>query len=80
MCCCVLLMQYVRFGLIYIFHSVPSILRLWHYYYTGVMGFQQDNSQASLYLDQLEELLNEGEIQEMKLALIDDLKLLKGNL
>ena len=38
------------------------------------MGFKQDSSQASEYLEQLEELLDESDIQKMKLTLIDDLK------
>ena len=59
-------------------HSVPSMLRLWYYYDTGAMGFKQDSSQAIDYLEQLKELLSESEIQEMKLVLINNLKLLKG--
>ena len=40
------------------------------------MGLKQDSSRASEYLEQLEALLSENNIQEMKLALINDLKLL----
>ena len=42
------------------------------------MGFEHDSSQASEYPEQLKELLSESDIQEMKLVLINDLKLLKG--
>ena len=42
------------------------------------MGFKQNSSQASKYLDQLEELLNDSDVQKMKLELINDLKLLGG--
>ena len=57
---------------------VPSILRLWHYHDAGVMGIKQDSLQARKYLDQLEELLSDSDsdVQEMRLALINDLKLL----
>ena len=51
-------------------------MRLWYYYDTGAMGFEQDSSQARKYLAQLEKLLSENDIQERKLALINDLKLL----
>ena len=54
---------------------VPSILRLWHYNNIGAMGVEQDSSQAKRYLDQLEKLLSKSEIQDMKLELINDLKL-----
>ena len=40
------------------------------------MGVEQDSSQAKKYLDQLEKLLSKSDIQDMKLALINDLKLL----
>ena len=60
---------------------VPSLLRLWHYHNTGVMGVEQDSSQASKYFDQLGELLSDSEVlQEMKLVLIDDLKLFGSKL
>ena len=39
------------------------------------MGVEQDSSQASGYLEQLKELLSESDIHEMKLKLINDLKL-----
>ena len=55
------------------------MLRLWYYYDTGAMGFKQDSSQAIDYLEQLKELLSESDIQEMKLVLINDLKLLGTN-
>ena len=58
---------------------VPSVLRLWHYHNTGAMGVKQDSSQASEYLEQLKELLSESDIHEVKLALINDLKLLGSN-
>ena len=61
-------------------HSVPSLLRLWYYYDTGTMGFKQDSSHARNYLEQLKELLSESDIQEMKLVLINDLKLLGSKL
>ena len=54
----------------------PSVLRLWHYHDAGVMGIKQDSLQARKYLDQLEELLSDSDVQEMRLALINDLKLL----
>jgi len=44
------------------------------------MGFKQDCSQASTYLEQLKELLSESDLQEMKLVLINDLKLLGNKL
>ena len=59
---------------------VPSVLRLWHYHNTGAMGVEQDSSQAKKYLDQLEKLLSKSDIQDMKLALINDLKLLGNKL
>ncbi len=42
------------------------------------MGFKQDSLQASKYLGLLEELLNDSDVQKMKLELINDLKLLGG--